>query len=112
MAKSKETNELMITPIEEKNTQELIEAIKPKALSIRRQSQRILSETNLSELPQLDSQQEEFSTQTLIENIIKPFETANTEPSKTETISIPEPDTQTIIRNLRPVRACQATKND
>ena len=110
MAKPKETNELVITPIEEKNTQELIEAIKPKALSIRRQSQRILSETNLSELPQLDSQQEEFSTQTLIENIIKPFETANTEPSKTETISIPEPDTQTIIRNLRPVRACQATK--
>ena len=48
MAKPKETNELAITPTEEKNTQELIEAIKPKALSVRRQSQRILSETNVS----------------------------------------------------------------
>ena len=41
MAESKETNELEVTSIEEINTQEIIEAIKPKALSVRRQSQRI-----------------------------------------------------------------------
>ena len=110
MAKPKQTTELEITPIEEINTQEIIEAIKPKAVIVRRQSQRILSETNLSEQPQLDSQPEDFSTQTLIENITKPTEKANPEPFKTITTSVPEIDTQTIIRNIRPVRACQATK--
>ena len=51
MAKPKEITELEVTPIEEINTQEIIEAIKPKAVIVRRQSQRILSETNLSEQP-------------------------------------------------------------
>ena len=46
----------------------------------------------------------------MIENIIKPTEKANPESSKTITTSVPEIDTQTIIRNIRPVRACQAAK--
>ena len=46
----------------------------------------------------------------MIENIIKLIEKTSTEPSKTNIISAPEIDTQTIIRNLRPVRACQAAK--
>ena len=99
MAKSKETTELEGTPIEEVSVQEIIEAIKPKTLYVRRQSQRIPSETNVSELPQLYYQLDVVSTQTLIENIIKPIEQVNTAPSKTDTKSIPIPEieTQTII---------------
>ena len=67
MAKSRETTELEVTPIEEVNAQEIIEAIKPKTLYVRRQSQRIPSETNVSELPQLYYQLDVVSTQTLIE---------------------------------------------
>ena len=67
MAISKETTELEGTPIEEVSVQEIIEAIKPKTLYVRRQSQRIPSETNVSELPQLYYQLGVVSTQTLIE---------------------------------------------
>ena len=65
----------------------------------------------LSDSSQLENFQiGEVSTQTLIENITKPIGQTKINPTQTEITIIPEPDTQTIIKNIRPIRACQAAK--
>ena len=115
MAESLATNTLKeVTPCDVISTQEIIEAIKPKPLHATRQSQRKVVKTDLLPDSYLleNFQLDEVSTQTLMENIKKPIGQSKIIPTRTEITTIPETDTQTIIKNIRPIRACQAARKE
>ena len=101
MAEILDSNVLEVTPCDVISTQDIIEAIKPKPSN---------AGTDLTKSQLENFHLDEVSTQALIENITKPIGQAKINLIQTEITTIPETNTQTIIRNTRPIRACQAAK--
>ena len=100
MAEPLTTNFLKLTPCDLISTQDIIEALKSKPLHATRQSQRKVVKTDLLPDSYLleNFQLDEVSTQTLMENIKKPIGQSKIIPTRTEITTIPETDTQTIIK--------------